>query len=60
MENDERVGFVKENFSFYIVDIMTKEIEEYFLDRILIDIQAIDQNKCVSIGKNQAKYHLGY
>jgi hypothetical protein len=31
-------------------EIMMKEIEEIFLDRILIDIQQIDQNKCLSIG----------
>jgi hypothetical protein len=29
----------------------TEEIEELFLDQILIDIQRIDQNKCLSIGK---------
>jgi hypothetical protein len=32
--------------------IMSRKIEEIFLDRILIDIQRIDQNKCLSIGKN--------
>ncbi len=30
-------------------EIMRKEIEEIFLERILIDIQQIDQNKCLTI-----------
>jgi hypothetical protein len=35
-----------------LVEMKTEEIEELFLDQILIDIQRIDQNKCLSIGKN--------
>jgi hypothetical protein len=36
----------------------TEEIEEVFLDQILLDIQRIDQNKCLSIGKNKFQFHF--
>ncbi len=44
--------FLREKIFYFIVEIKNEEIEEIFLDKILIDIQQIDQNKCLLIGKN--------
>ena len=39
----------------------TKDIEEVFLDQVLIDIQQLDQNKCLSIGsKNTFRFHSNF
>lgn len=40
----------------FIVDtngIVIDKVEEVFLDQILFDIQKMDQNKCLSIGKQK-------
>ena len=48
-------NFLKSNFySLFVVEMKTKDVEEVFLDQILIDIQRFDQNKCLSIGKNRS------
>lgn len=48
----------------FIVDtngIVIDKVEEVFLDQILFDIQKMDQNKCLSIGKQKLKnFHLKF
>ena len=41
-------------------EINGQKIDEVFLDRILIDIQRMDQNKCLSIGKSALGFCLDY
>ena len=34
-----------------------KDIEEKFLDQILLDIQHVDRNRCLAIGKKTHRFH---
>lgn len=36
---------------YFLVEMKNKEIEERFLDEILLDIEHFDRNKCLAIGK---------
>ena len=46
--------FARKDFTLvFLVEMKTEEIEEVCLDQILVDIHRLDQNKCLSIGKEE-------